>query len=137
MKRLALMAALIVVMAGCATGITRMKGESAAVRYEPYLGAPIDQFTAFHFNGWESAGRNQVVVWTGVNEAYLLTVWGTCTDLNYAHRIGITSTGNTVNRLESLRVGRERCPIEEIRPIDVAGYKADRAAAREQATRQS
>lgn len=134
MKRFALMAALIVLLAGCATGIARMKSEIGAERYQSYLGASIDQFSAFHFNGWESAGRDQVVVWTGVNEAYLLTVWSTCTDLNYAHRIGVTTTGHTVSRLESLRVGRERCPIEEIRPIDVGGYKADRAAAHEQAT---
>jgi len=90
--------------------------------------------------GLEQAGVAAVVsylVWTGVNEAYLIRVWSTCTDLNFAHRIGVTSTGHTVSRLESIRVGRQRCPIEDIRPIDVHGYKADRALAHEQPTPQS
>lgn len=137
MDRIALVAALIAVLAGCATGIARMNGETGMQRYQDYVGAPIDQFTAFDFNGWELAGRDQVVVWTGVNEAYLIRVWSTCTDLNFAHRIGVTSTGHTVSRLESIRVGRQRCPIEDIRPIDVHGYKADRALAHEQPTPQS
>ena len=73
-------------------------------------------------------GRNQVVVWTQINDAYLITVWDSCQDLNFAPRIGIKSIGNTVSRLDSIRVGRDRCPIQEIQPIDVKRYKADRAA---------
>jgi hypothetical protein len=132
MNRNALLIAVLVFLAGCATGVARMKTETAVDRYRPYIGTPIDQFTAFRFDGWELAGPNQVVVWTGVNEAYLITVWKSCRDLNFAQQVGVTSTGHTVSRMESIRVGRERCPIESIRPIDIRTYKEDRAALREQ-----
>jgi hypothetical protein len=133
LKSLLPLAAAVSVLAGCATGMARRTDEGGIERYRPYLGDPIDRFTAFDFQGWEFAGDNQVVVWTGVNEAYLITVWNTCTDLAFAQRIGVTSTGSVVSRIEAVRVGRQRCPIEEIRPIDIRGYKADRAAAREEA----
>jgi hypothetical protein len=130
-KWLLLLAGAVAMLPGCATGIARLDGETSVDRYRPYLGDPIDHFTAFSFDGWEFGGGNQVVVWTGVNEAYLITVWNSCRDLDFAQHIGVTSTGNSVSRMEVVRVGRQRCPIEEIRPIDIRGYKADRAAQRE------
>jgi hypothetical protein len=134
MIRIAPLIAASLLLAGCATGtgVARMKNETPVDRYRPYIGTPIDHFTAFRFDSWESVGPNQVAVWTGVNEAYLITVWDTCRNLNFAQHIGVTSTGNTVSKMESLRVGRDRCPIESIRPIDIRRYKDDRAALREQ-----
>jgi hypothetical protein len=129
MKRHAIVIVMLLLSA-CATGVGRMPGATPLERYQPYLGTPIQSFTAFSFDGWEAVGRNQVVVWTQINDAYLITVWDSCQDLNFAHRIGIRSTGNTVSRLDSIRIGHDRCPIQEIRPIDVKHYKADRAAAR-------
>ena len=131
MKRILPLIALSALFAGCAAGVARMKSDAPVTRYQAYLGEPVDHFTAFRIDGWEFAGHNQVVVWTGINEAYLLTVWDSCQDLEYAQNIGISSTGSTVHRLESIRVGRQRCPIESIRPIDVRQYKADSAALRE------
>jgi Family of unknown function (DUF6491) len=120
--------AVVVLLAGCATGISRLPGEAPLERYQPYLGPPIQSFTAFRFDGWEMVSRNQLIVWTGINHAYLITVWDSCQNLNFAQRVGIPSIGSTVSRLDSVHVGRERCPIQEIRPVDIARYKADRAA---------
>jgi hypothetical protein len=131
MNHIASLIALSLLSAGCATSVARMKTETPIDGYRPYIGAPIDSFTAFRFDGWEVVGRNQVVIWTGVNDAYLVTVWDTCRDLNFVQRIGISSTGHSVSRFETLHVGQDRCPIESIRPIDMHRYKEDRAAARE------
>jgi hypothetical protein len=133
MKGLALLIALSALTAGCASGngVTRMKSETPYDRYRPYVGTPIDHFTAFRFDSWESVGPNQVVIWTGVNQAYLITVWETCRNLNFAQHIAVTSTGHTVSKMDTLRVGEDRCPIESIRPVDIKRYKEDRAALRE------
>ena len=37
-----------------------------------YAGTPIERFTAFDLDGWTPVSRNQLVVWSGPNEAYLL-----------------------------------------------------------------
>jgi hypothetical protein len=71
------------------------------------------------------------VIWTGINEAWLLKVWDNCPDLNFATAIRVTQTGRSISRFEKVIAGRDTCPIEEIRPIDVARMKVDRKAARE------
>ena len=70
-------------------------------------------------------------MYTRPNEAYLLKVSGPC-DVRFATGpIGITSTNYTVYAgLDSITVnsgpcGRWQCPIDEIRPLDVRGMKAD------------
>jgi hypothetical protein len=67
-----------------------------------------------------------------MNKAYLLTVTGYCPDLQFANAIAVTSTGNTVDRFEKVIVGRDRCFINEIRPLDTKQLKADRKLLREQ-----
>jgi hypothetical protein len=83
-------------------------------------------------DGWNAISKNQLVVWTGINKAYLLTIAGYCPDLEFAHAIGVTSTGNTVDRFEKVLVGRDRCLIKEIRPLDTKQLKEDRKLLREQ-----
>src|SRR5262245_40065914 len=106
--------------------LERSTGDKAYARYEPYLGEPIDSFTMFRHDSWEPVNRNQLVLWTGINDAYLLTVTGPCYELPYANTVGVTSTVNTVSKFESVLVRGDRCPITEIQPIDVHRMKADR-----------
>jgi Family of unknown function (DUF6491) len=133
MKRILLAAAVLLVVSGCAADLVR-RPSPPALKYHDYAGPPIDDFYVFRFDGWEVVGRDELVVWTGLNEAYLLKVWDTCPDLEFALRIGVTTTSSRVSRFDKVRVGRERCPISQIQRIDIARLKADRAkAAREKA----
>ncbi|MBL0165290.1 MAG: hypothetical protein IPP82_17030 [Xanthomonadales bacterium] len=62
-----------------------------------------------------------------LNEAYLLTVDPPCQDLRWAQKIGVTSTANSVSkRFDSVVVGKFKCRINEIRPIDYKKYLADK-----------
>jgi hypothetical protein len=67
-----------------------------------------------------------------MNKAYLINVTGYCPDLQFANTIAVTSTGSTVDRFEKVLVGRDRCLINEIRPLDTKQLKADRKLLREQ-----
>jgi hypothetical protein len=96
-----------------------------------YAGAPIDSFTYFgRFEGWRSLGDHKVVVWTGVNDAYLLTLEKPCSELEFADRISISTAqaGSVTSGFDTVNIGRhQRCRITEIRPVD---YKAVKAAER-------
>jgi hypothetical protein len=116
-------------LVACASTLQRMTDGGFETRYVDYAGAPIERFTAFDLDGWTPVSRNQLVVWSGPNEAYLIKVWDNCRDLMFANGVGITSTTRTISKFEKVRVGRDTCPIDEIRPIDVKQLKADRAAA--------
>lgn len=116
-----------VLAAGCAGGPPRKSGDEA-VAYLDYAGEPVRGFTSFRLQSWQSLSRNRLVLWAGVNEAYLVTIWDGCPDLLFAQAINVSSTGSQITTFDHVNVGRDRCPISEIRPIDVRQMKADRAA---------
>jgi Family of unknown function (DUF6491) len=108
---------------------------SPQLEYSDYAGEPVKSFYMDSLDGWSPASKNQVVVWTRLNQAYLVTVNGYCPDLRYANVIGVTSTGNTVDKFEKVLVGRDRCFIREIRPIDTKQMREDRKVLLEQMKR--
>jgi hypothetical protein len=116
--------------AGCATtgAPPKVAMNPKLERYRPYLGAPVERIVSFKLDNWESVSRSQVILWTGINEAYLVSVRAPCMDLDNSERIAVTSTASSITRFEKIIVGRngEQCWINEIRPIDVARMKADR-----------
>jgi hypothetical protein len=109
---------------GCATG--------PKLDYTDYAGEPVRSFYMGTFDGWTAISKDQLVVWTGMNKAYLLNITGYCPDLQFANTIAVTSTASTVDRFEKVLVGRDRCLINEIRPLDTKQLKADRKLLREQ-----
>lgn len=111
-------------VAGCAT--------QPKLDYREYAGQPIKSFYMTNYDGWAPVSDNQLVVWTGINEAYLIQVAGYCPDLKFAHVVAVTSTASNVDKFEKVIVGRDRCFINEIRPIDTKQMKADRKLMREQ-----
>ena len=111
-------------LAGCATG--------PKLDYTDYAGEPVKSFYMTNFDGWTVISKDQVVIWSGMNKAYLLTLTGYCPDLQHVNAIAVTSTGNTVDRFEKVIVGKDRCFINEIRPLDTKQMKEDRKLMREQ-----
>jgi len=111
-------------LAGCATG--------PKLDYTDYAGEPVKSFYMGSFDGWNAVSKDQLVVWTSLNKAYLLSITGYCPDLQYANAIAVTSTGSTVDKFEKVIVGRDRCFINEIRPLDTKQMKEDRKLLREQ-----
>lgn len=111
-------------LAGCASTLAKLNGPK--LDYTEYAGEPVKSFYMGNFDGWSPVSKDQLVVWSGFNKAYLLTVTGYCPDLQFAERIAVTSTGSTVDRFEKVIVGRDRCFIKEIRPIDTKQMKEDR-----------
>ena len=91
-----------------------------------------DRFTWLgRFDSWQPVGRYELVVSTSPSDAYLLKVAPPCQNLQFANRIGLTSTAGSVSsRFDSVIVGqmpgwRDRCQIEEIRKVDYRRMKAD------------
>ena len=110
--------------AGCAS--------SAKLDFREYAGEPVDSFIMPDFQGWGPVSPEQLVVWTGIDEAYLLTIKGYCPNLQFAYSVGVTSGGGTVDKHERVIVGGHGCLIDEIRPIDTKQMKEDRKLIYEQ-----
>jgi Family of unknown function (DUF6491) len=102
-------------------------------RFEAYAGKPVDHFTWLtHYQGWEPISPDQLVVWTDINQAYLITVFRPCTDLMFARRIGLSSTADTVYaHFDSVHAEGWRCIINTIQPVDYLRMEHDLRKQRE------
>lgn len=114
-----------VLSASCANALASVPSDAHPSRYLDYAGAPVDGFNSWMIDGFTPISRNQLVVFTGVNKAYLVKVWDTCFDLPWANAIGITSFGSRVTKFDRVIAGQDQCPIREMRPIDLGQMKTD------------
>ena len=135
--RLVVIALCVLVMVAPLHAQTRDTQQKNLDKYLAYAGEPVEKFQFWDLTQWELVGPDKVVVWPRLNQAFLLTVDEPCQELQWAKSIGLTSSANTVTRrFDSVIAGRDKCRINEIRPIDYARYQKDRSAERKEKTAQ-
>lgn len=136
MKKLLALALAVMMTSACAKGLQR--NSDPLTKYDGYIGEPVRSFTAFRLQSWQPVDKDQLILWTNINEAYLIKVVGFCPDLPFATSIGVDNRGsfNQITTLDSIIVRRDRCQIQQINPIDIKQYKADRKADQESAARE-
>jgi hypothetical protein len=125
--KLYVLLAIAVLSAACA-GIPRRESDQEQLdRYLRYAGEPVDHITYLgHYDNWQPVARYQLVLWTGINDAYLITVRSPCENLQFAQRIAITQTANTISsRFDAVVIKGWRCQISEIRPINYLRLRRD------------
>lgn len=114
---------------GACSSVPRQETVSKELtRYQPYVGAPVTEFSTLKgINGWNSIDREHLVIFLGVDDAYLLTVAAPCMNLDFTNAVAFrTRTPSMLTRFDNVYVGdRETCPITEIRPIDYRRMKAE------------
>lgn len=96
------------------------------------LGESVERIPLFRASGWNDIDREHVILHSGANRRYLLTLMTPCLDLDFADRIGVnTSVSNTLTRFDSLVVerpsttGTHNCPIREIHELERLGDEAE------------
>jgi hypothetical protein len=116
----------LTLLAAC-SGIPKREDDRETLqRFMQYADLPVERFTRLGgITGWRPLDRDHLVVWTNINDAYLLTVSRPCDDLRFANTIGVTSTGSTVTTFDKVLAGKDRCLITEIRPVDYKRMKQD------------
>jgi uncharacterized protein DUF6491 len=115
-----------IVLAGClvassaALAQTRETQQENLDRFEKYAGAPIDEFEFWSLYKWQLVGPEKVVVWSTINDAYLVSVASPCPGLEWARGIGVTSKQRHIvsRKFDYVTYGKGRCQITDIRPID-------------------
>lgn len=123
--------ALTVTLMACNGGLRR-DGAELELKYTDYAGEPVEKILTMRgVDSWTPVSRNQLVIWTGINEAWLLTIWDNCPDLMFAQGVRVTQTGRSISRFDKVMVGRDRCPIRQIQPVDIKQMRSDRKAAKE------
>jgi hypothetical protein len=129
-------------LAACASAAARRDADVAEQSlYRSHAGPLVPSFHFFgRIDSWTPLGDRAVVVWTRINEAWLLDLDGACNGLEYTPAIGLTSSAGTVSARFDKVLVRDTgginlpCTVMAIRPIDVAALKAAQRAARDQAS---
>lgn len=108
------------VAAPAAIADTRATQQKNLERFEKYAGDPIEEFDFWSLYKWQLVGPEKVVVWSTINDAYLITVAKPCPGLEFAGGIGVTSKQRRIvsRKFDYVTYGNGRCQIMEIRPID-------------------
>jgi hypothetical protein len=109
-----------VVAAPAAIAQSRATQQKNLERFEKYAGAPIDEFDFWSLYKYQLVGPEKVIVWSTINDAYLISVAKPCVGLEFASGIGVTSKQRRVvsRKFDYVTYGNGRCQITEIRPID-------------------
>jgi hypothetical protein len=122
--------ALMLGLASCAQHAPRdAKSASSDVRkpgpttgdYRRYVKGATLAFNLANVTDWDSPDPNHVVVWTSPVEAYLLTLFGACFNLQSSQTILLSHGGGA----GAVMVGGERCPIQAVERLDARAMKAD------------
>ena len=118
-------------LAGCVAPPPSKADLATEANFLKFAGPPIDSFTYLgRYDGFRSVGDKIVVIFTTINDGYLIRVKDPCINLRFANRIGLTSTTNTVNRrFDFVLADHERCRIDTIQHIDYLALKKARTAA--------
>ena len=111
-----------------ATAATDHEKEQLA-RYERYAAQPQDEMPFWRLTRYESLGDEAVLVWTGVQDAWLIKVRPPCVELPWANAIALTSNAHRVSaKFDHVLAGRDRCMIATIQKVDYKAYRADEKA---------
>lgn len=123
-------------LASCAGTPPARHDAADRASYMAHAGKPVDRFMWLtSYRRWTSISADQVVVWTDLDRAYLVTVLHPCANLWFARAIGFTHTGDEVYaHLDSVKADGWTCSIRTIQPIDYRAMRRDQQAARESRT---
>jgi len=119
-------------LAACA-GTPSLSQNASAQRaaWMAHAGKPIDQFMwRTGYRRWTAISPDQIVVWTDLNRAYLITVNHPCTNLWFAPTIGFTHPEDTVfTKANFVKAQGWTCTIKTIQPVDYRKMEQDQRQA--------
>jgi hypothetical protein len=113
----------LALLASVAHADTRAHEDEEFARYKQYAGAPIDEFPMFRMWKWQVVGPERIIIWSTINDAYLVRVEKPCVRLEWTHAVVVTQKmrQKVSKKFDYVVFGNQRCKIDEILPVD---YKA-------------
>ncbi len=127
MRKLLISASLVLCLVSGARADTGAYEKQELVRYQKYASAPVDEFRMVSLFRWQVVGPRNVVAWSTIRKAYLITVDLPCTNLEWTHGLGLTQSQKwTVSKkFDFVAFDDQRCTISRIQPIDLTAMSKD------------
>ncbi|GIX35705.1 MAG: hypothetical protein KatS3mg126_1484 [Lysobacteraceae bacterium] len=123
-------AMLAALLAGCAATGAAQRMATRLAEVESVAGSPVESFHFWDLHSWQPLGPRDLLVQTRVDEGWLIRVDEPCSGLEFATRIGLSSSQQRVYaRFDEVLFERQRCRIREIRPVDLKALRRLRSSA--------
>jgi hypothetical protein len=125
--RIAWLLSAVFVVAACSGIPLKERQMEKRDRYHRYAGDPVDSIIHLGpFDSWTPIDKYELVLWTNMNDAYLIKLESPCEDILFADRIRIRRTGSTLSqKFDLVEVDQWNCRIESIQPVDYRQMKRD------------
>src|SRR5436190_13921944 len=124
MKPTAVAMTALIALAGCAAPASRPTGELAAKTHRQC-------FWAQNVTSFQALDDRHVNIMVGVGDVYQMTMFGRCSEVDWANRIALTSHGGSMictamdaEVVSPTSHGPERCPVDDIRKLSAAEVAA-------------
>lgn len=110
----------LALVAGAARADTRAHEDEELARYQKFAGAPVAEFPMFRMWKWQVVGPERLVIWSTINDAYLIRVEKPCVRLEWTHAVVVTQKmrQKVSQKFDFVVFGNQRCKIAEILPVD-------------------
>jgi len=117
----------VTILASCLAAAATERTKGTLDQYRQYAGPPVRSFTYLGtYQDFTTVGPYDVVLWTTVNDAWLISVQPPCNGLVFARGIRLTQTFNTVTaRVDKLKFQDQICFITQIRPVNYLKMKQE------------
>jgi len=111
-----------------ALSLAATAGGQPAPASKPAPRAGVSCFWVRDVDGFSAPDNQTLYVRVGVKQVYKLTLFGNCMDISWVHHVGLVTPRGLANICEGtnpaldvvdreLGVGRERCPVTEVRKL--------------------
>ena len=111
-------------LAACAGNRVAEREQARLELAESLAGEPVESVWYQRLQNWEPLAEDRLIVWTRVNEAWLLDVQRPCSELRWAQGISIPTTSRQIRtNFDSVQVRHQRCRITRIRPLDARALR--------------
>ena len=119
-------------LASCASTHDAHHDAAERASFMAHAGQPVDRFMwTTSYRRLTPISADQLVVWTELNQAYLVTVSHPCANLWFARSVGLTHTGDSVYaHLNTVKADGWTCSIKTIQPVDYRSMRQDQQAER-------
>lgn len=129
MNRIVMFLPIAALATACANGLPGQPPSSGMARFvdDPRLGEPVSSICfASNIDGFSMNQRDTVLLHEG-RDRFMVEVFGTCPDLEFAQTIGVDTSASCLSKGDALIVGDtfggstmgpRRCVVREIRAWD-------------------
>lgn len=123
MKLFITVVTIMVLLSACMNN-PRSRQEEAAL-YDNYVKQnkleELKRVTSFNYSGWQSLDNEHLIISSGANKRYYITLKTNCIDLRYAIKIGVHHTGHTLDArfdyIVPANFPRQKCFIKSIHQV--------------------